>query len=159
MKTRPSHHIVAALICALGLLLPGCASTGDGGSSALRSELGPLVAEVAQARIAMRILDRSPERADTLLAIAATIEALSAEASGGEISEVLIRGWVAKQAPEWQLTAPEQALLVTGLLAARDTALRSTGSSTIKLGDPMLQPWLQAISRGIEAGVAAHRAK
>lgn len=157
MKTKTSL-LLAALVCSLSVscsfLNSGCASIGGAGSS-----LGPIIAEVAQARIAKSLLDRNPAAETKLRAIATALDVISAEASGAEISELAIRSFVANRAAEWQLTAPEQELLTIGLLAARNRFLQSTGAGTILTNDPRVGVWISALKRGIDAGIAAHRAQ
>lgn len=157
MRT-PKLLLLAGLSAVLAL--SGCvnptSADGRGGSSVLTS-LGPIVAEVAQARIAQRMLDRHPDREASLLAIAAALDTIANEAAGTEITEVVIRAFVVRSTEKWQLTAPEQELLILGLVAAKDAALGSSGLSVIKIGDAQAVVWIAAVRRGILAGVESHR--
>lgn len=153
MKSNIRLHLVALCASLLALCsFTGCASTGP------NSTLGPLVAEVAQARIAKEILDRNPSAAPKLQAVADSLGLLLEGGATDEISEAAIRGFVAGYADKWELTAPEQQLLVLGLLATRDRFLQATGAPLAKLDDPQVRIWITAVKRGIEAGIAAHKA-
>lgn len=160
MKTNKVSLCLFAAIAGLVIaLFSACGSTSSSTSATINT-LGPLVAEVAQARLVDVYLDKNPGKEASLLAVAAALETITADAATGtEITEAVIRGFVAKRAPGWGLTEPEQQLIVTGLLAARDAALQGKAGAVLHLGDANVKPWIDAVRRGIVAGVDGHAGK
>lgn len=120
---------------------------------------GPIALQVAEVQLAQKFLAKNPRYDTALLAVADAIDLLSAQASDTEISEAAIRAWVGKNYAKWGFLPEDQELLVAGLLSARDAALASIGLDRLRVGEPMLSPWLNAVRSGLRAGVARFRAK
>lgn len=133
-----------ALLCAL--LLAACASPAV-------QAFGPLVAQVATTRLARPLLDKNPAAAPKLAALAAALDEVAAGATGAEITDSLIRAWVAKRAPAWGLLPGEANLVTDGLLAARAEFLNATRAPALRLDDPRAGAWIAAIRDGIKAAL------
>ncbi|HYD00300.1 MAG TPA: hypothetical protein VEB22_03670 [Phycisphaerales bacterium] len=152
------HRIVASILLAFSLVIAtGCSTTSTTNGGGLVAALGPTIVEVAQTRIALRMLDKNPGAEAKLQKVSAALAIISSEANGQEITAAVIRGFVARRALEWELTPAEEQLLTLGLLAARDAFLANTGAGVVIVGDQRVGLWLSAIQRGIDAGIAEHK--
>jgi hypothetical protein len=147
MNTRALLSLLLILAC---LVFPGCATTST------TSTLAPVVTQIAIGRLTQPLIEKNPRLADHLLELSAALDALES-GEVHEITEVAVRLFVAKQTASWHLLPAEEELLVQGLLAARDAFLSQTGAGQVLTSDPRIKVWVDAIQRGIESGVAAHR--
>lgn len=139
-------------LLALALLLTACTTTQV-------QTFGPLVTEVAETRLTVAFLKKNPTKAPALIAVAAALETLQDTPNVKEITEAAIRAFIAKVGEKYALLPPESELLVQGLLAARDAALQQLHIPALRLDDPRIEPWIEAVRRGIVQGVAASQNK
>lgn len=149
MKTK----LVLILALVLGLAFTACTTTNS-----TVDTFGPLVAQIANARIAKSMLDKNPSSEAKLVAISAALDAIQG-ADLQEITANAITAFVDSGSEKWGLLPGEKQLLTAGLLAARDQFIRSTGTAVVMTNDPRVGVWISAIRLGIDEGIAAHKSK
>ena len=101
MKISARDYIALAALCALLLFAPGC-------SSPTVQTFGPVVAQVAAARLAVPFLEQHPGSEAKLEAVAAALDEVAAGQSAAEITDAAIRAFVTARAPKWGLLPAEQ---------------------------------------------------
>lgn len=119
--------------------------------------LGPVAVVVVETRLTEQFLVKNPGSETKLNAVAVTLGTLVNSSDTTEITEAVIRAFVAKEATGWKLTLPEQELVTELLLAGRDAALAGVGGSIpLHLSDANVKPWVAAVQQGISAGIVQY---
>lgn len=115
---------------------------------------GPPVAQIINTRLTLSMLEKNPNRENTLHLVAADLR-IAVQAVGlNEISETLIKNFAHAEAVKYGLLPDEESLVAQALLAARAQFLASTGGSVVLITDPRVGAWIDAITNGIDGGIA-----
>lgn len=165
--------LCVALVALVSLFLGGCASAPSAGpgqplnssakapflGSPTVQALGPTVASAIEARVIAGRVAKNPARAAMYLAVADSLGELTSNTSGAEITDLVIRAFVARLATKWGLLPGEDVLIVALLTEARGLYLANTGAPSVYLSDERVRVWVRAIEDGIRNGVAYAAAK
>lgn len=169
IPTRIGHWLLALVVIAFFLFvtwgMSGCTSapnaTPSANAAAVQSftqAVGPIAVRMIEANLVKKLVTKNPKYVAALNGLDVVLATLADQKEGAEVTDALIRKWVDANAVKLGFLPEDSELIAASFIEVKNLALSNLNVPSLKIGDPRVKPWVDALRGGIRSGLARAQA-